>query len=447
MSQANQELQAGTIFVSQSGNRQGEVGSLLGAGGQGAVYSVRLDGGDFALKWYHTQYVEIDTNLFERLPSAVARGAPDPRFLWPLELVRIPGHPSFGYIMPIRGAEYVGMKDLIAPPPKRVNLSLAARARVCRHIAHCFLQLHANGFCYQDINFGNIFLHPLSANILVCDNDNVNIDGAPASIYGTRKFMAPEVVRRETLPCTKTDLFSMAVMFFYVLFGWHPLDGRAEAAIKILSADAEMRLYGTEPVFIFDPSNTSNGPLEGMHDALVYRWRSISQELCELFTRAFTNGMFSPGQRIHEYQWRSAFDVLAAGSVACHSCGYENFLPLQQNHVECAYCGNKTEPLAVLSINKRQVVLHPGRIVETCAIENEARGDTAFAEVTVHPQKADVIGLKNLSQQIWRAQMPGYSATPLEPGKTIRLVNGLSLDLDQGHAVVHCPEGEADVSI
>ena len=30
------------------------------------------------------------------------------------------------------------------------------------------------------------------------------------------------------LPSSRTDLFSMAVLFSYVLLGWHPLDGRRE---------------------------------------------------------------------------------------------------------------------------------------------------------------------------------------------------------------------------
>ena len=139
--------------------------------------------------------------------------------------------------------EYVSIRDLIAAPPKRVELDLGRRAKICVQLAESFLELHASGFCYQDINFGNIFFNPETARILICDNDNVNIDGADASIYGTRKFMAPEVVRRETLPNSRTDLYSMSVLFFYTLLGWHPLDGRREHEV-----DADGRQCGAPAV-------------------------------------------------------------------------------------------------------------------------------------------------------------------------------------------------------
>ncbi len=440
---SDDNLEPGTVFHTDSGRRAGSVGNLLGAGGQGAVYEISLDGGRFALKWYHEHYIALDTGLRSRLSKAVERGAPDPRFLWPLEMVSIPGHASFGYVMPLRQAEYVGMRELIAPPPQRVELTLAQRARVSRHVAHCFLQLHASGFCYQDINFGNIFLHPQQADILVCDNDNVNIDGAPASIYGTRKFMAPEVVRRETLPCTKTDLFSMAVMFFYVMFGWHPLDGRREAEIRILDADAENRLYGTEPVFIFDDVNSANGPLEGMHDALVYRWQSLNPALRSLFSRSFTTGLFNPQLRIHEHEWRSVFDAIPAAVYQCAECGYENIAQLDdqgnRTDVLCGYCRRDPGMAALMQMGRRILVLQAGATLAQRDVDDSG-ADAPLARVEAHPEHQHVLGLRNLSNSTWRAEIPGYSATPINPGQTIRLLHGLNLELDSGPALINNPE-------
>lgn len=441
MSAGADDLPPGTRFSSLSGLRSGVVGQVLGAGGQGAVYQVEIDGGQFALKWYHEHYVGIDTGLESRLARAAQRGAPDARFLWPLELVRIPGRKSFGYVMPLRDAAYAGMRDLIAPPPKRLELSLGARAQVCQHIAHCFLQLHASGFCYQDINFGNIFLNPDTADVLVCDNDNVSIDGAEASIYGTRKFMAPEVVRREVLPSTKTDLFSMAVMFFYVIFGWHPLDGRREAGIKILDAAAENMLYGDEPLFIFDPVNNANGPVEQLHDALVYRWRSINEDLRQLFIRSFTGGLFSPGARVHEYEWRSVFQAIPGAVFQCASCGYENVASIGgSNELQpdvCGYCGQSPRVPALLVHGKSVFVLEPGR---TVILDGTADGSAApVAAVESHPDRPEILGLRNLTDETWRTEVPGYSATPIAPGKTIRLLDGLKLDIGGRNSYVVNP--------
>ena len=42
--------------------------------------------------------------------------------------------------------------------------------------------------------------------------------------------MAPEIVRGQAKASTETDLFSLAVLLFYMLFMHHPLEGAREAA-------------------------------------------------------------------------------------------------------------------------------------------------------------------------------------------------------------------------
>ncbi len=442
MSEQNDPLVVGTLFSSVNGRRRGSVVRLLGAGGQGAVYEVSFEGAAFALKWYHDYYVEIDTGLRPRLERALERGAPDERFLWPLELVTVQGSPSFGYIMPLRTANYRGMGDLIAPPPQRLELSFPARASVCEQLSRCFLQLHARGFCYQDVNFGNIFLEPDTADVLICDNDNVNVDGADASIYGTRKFMAPEVVRRETLPSTKTDLFSMAVMFFYVMFGWHPLDGRREAETRILDGKTEMALYGTDPLFIFDPADSSNGPVAGLHDPLLARWESLGDELRALFLQAFGIGMHSPGARVLEHEWQSAFRNARLAAHPCSRCG--DYAPLSPaavaagDETSCAYCGAVSALPAVLTTGKRSIVVRDGLLLTRGELMG-GRSALKAGSVSVHPSKPGVLGLQNLSEDHWQAEIPGYSASVIAPGKTVRLLDGLRLGIGRSEFDVSNP--------
>src|SRR3954452_6732203 len=137
--------------------------------------------------------------------------------------------------------------------------SFRALATAGLELADSYLQLHARGLCYRDISFGNVFFDPESGDVLICDNDNVAVDGsATAGVLGTPRFMAPEVVRGEVLPSTQTDLYSLAVLLFYMLTVHHPLEGAREAAIRCLDLPAMTRLYGTEPLFIFDPRDASN---------------------------------------------------------------------------------------------------------------------------------------------------------------------------------------------
>ena len=421
-------LRPGQHFLTVN-RRRGTVGPLLGAGGQGECYQAEVDGLPFALKWYHRHYVEIDTGLRGRLERAVRRGAPTGSFLWPHDLVEIEGSGSFGYFMSLRGSSYVSIRDLIAAPPKRVELDLARRARICSQLAESFLELHASGFCYQDINFGNIFFEPDSARILICDNDNVNIDGADASIYGTRKFMAPEVVRREKLPSSRTDLYSMAVLFFYTLLGWHPLDGKREHDIALMDAGAENMLYGLEPLFLFDPANDANGPVPGYHDAIVARWQSLPAPLRALFVRAFTRGLHDPSARVLETQWRTALGRVSGAVHQCAECGFEHVAELRGGkasaHFGCLACARPMTPPYFLMTGQRS---------ERLAVGDQIGG--GLGRVEVHPTRPDVLGLRNLSQDTWRAGAPDGTLHPVPPGKTVRLLPGIRVDFGDKSATV-----------
>jgi len=410
--------------------RHGEIVSLLGSGGQGSVYLVSLEGQSYALKWYHDHYVAIDTGLRTRLERSTRRGAPTRDFLWPLDLATIAGQASFGYLMRLRDPSFRPMNDIIAAPPRRIELPLEARLRLCSQIATNFLELHAGGFCYQDINFGNFFLDE-NAQVLICDNDNVNIDGADASIYGTRKFMAPEIVRREKLPDSRTDLFSMSVLFFYILFAWHPLDGAREHAISVLTREDEMKLYGTEPTFIFDPKDISNGPVEGVHDWQYARWLALGARLRALFVRAFTEGLSVPDARVMETEWKAAFEAAVGAVYACGECGFEQIAEWRGGALdaaaECHCCNAAIAGALFIRAGSGLVSLKPGRELGAKLASPARAGEAPLARVEEHPRHPGVYGLRNLSQDDWQVAPGNGSVFRVAPGQTVRLDAGTTL--------------------
>jgi hypothetical protein len=52
--------------------------------------------------------------LQERLEAAIESGAPNDKFLWPMELVSAPDMEGFGYVMPIRDSQYRGLVEMMA---------------------------------------------------------------------------------------------------------------------------------------------------------------------------------------------------------------------------------------------------------------------------------------------------------------------------------------------
>jgi DNA-binding helix-hairpin-helix protein with protein kinase domain len=400
---------------------------LLGAGGQGEVYQASVQGSALALKWY---YAHTATEAQRAtLRALIDAGAPDARFLWPVELVTRPSTPGFGYLMALREPRYKGIADLLV---RRVTPSFRSLATAGAHLAEGFLQLHAKGLCYRDISHGNVFFDPDSGDVLICDNDNVGLDRKPAGILGTPRFMAPEVVRGEALPSTQTDLFSLAVLLFLILVNHHPLEGRKEADIHCFDLPAMTRLYGTEPVFIFDPADPSNKPIPGYHDNALAFWPIYPAFLKNLFTRSFTEGIRDPDQgRIRESTWRTAMSRLRDSILYC-GCGAENFYDTDSFQAAggtpgpCWKCRRPLQLPPRIRIGKAVVMLNHDSKLFRHHLEESAPVDftTPLAEVTRHPADPTLWGLKNLTSGRWTATASDGTVRDVEPAKSLPLAVG-----------------------
>src|ERR1051325_1345529 len=99
---------------------------------------------------------------------------------------------------------YCRFRSIVDLMKRRIEPSFRALATAGLELANSYLQLHARGLCYRDISFGNAFFDPYTGEILICDNDNVTVDNqSHSAVYGTPRFMAPEIVRGEPVPSTQ----------------------------------------------------------------------------------------------------------------------------------------------------------------------------------------------------------------------------------------------------
>jgi eukaryotic-like serine/threonine-protein kinase len=439
----NQMLRLGQTVQSKSADIQLTVKSFIGGGGQGEVYAAQVGDEPVALKWFFPHYLRQDKRLRERLERAIQTGAPSDRFLWPTELVSMPGIKGFGYLMPLREARFRGMVDLVT---RRVEPSFFALATAGFELANSFLQLHAKGLCYRDISFGNVFFDPATGEVRICDNDNVDIDGKPGTIGGTARFMAPEIVRGEAMPTAQTDLFSLAVLMFYLLVNHHPLEGAKEANIRCFDLPAMTKLYGESPVFIFDPDDTSNRPLPGLHDNAEAFWPVYPTFLRDLFTRAFTTGLHDPDHgRVRESEWRAALIRLRDSLFYCVHCGAENFYDAdalraqaQSNHAGPTVCWSCSQQLhlaprmriarggaANVALLNHDTKLYGHHFDAAAAYDFS----TPWAEIAIHPQQPSIWGLRNLSPEKWVATKPDGEITDVETGRSVTLATGLRLQI------------------
>jgi eukaryotic-like serine/threonine-protein kinase len=433
----HQLLKLGSTVHTVSGHAC-TIKNFIGGGGQGEVYRADLDGKSLALKWYFSEQATSAQQI--NLEALIRAGAPSAQFLWPMDLVldNYATAPGFGYIMPLREPRFKGIVDLMK---RRIEPSFYALATASLQLVQAFLELHAKGLCYRDISFGNVFFDPNSGDIQICDNDNVAVDDGMAisGVLGTPRFIAPEIVRGMAAPSTQTDLFSLSVLLFYLLHIHHPLDGQQEAAIKCFDLPAMTKLYGTHPVFIFDPVNISNRPLAGVHDNALAYWPMYPTFLRNRFIQGFTAGLHDPQARIRESEWRATLMQMRDSILYCGGCGAENFYDVEalrnnngQPHCCWSCQRNLTLPFR-LRLEREIVMLNHDTKLFPHHLDPQRRYDLSqpMAEVQRHPHQANVWGLKNLSPAKWVVTMPDGAVRDVEPGRSVSLASGVKIQF--GH--------------
>jgi DNA-binding helix-hairpin-helix protein with protein kinase domain len=420
-----------TVWLQMAGESC-EIRGLLGSGGQGQVYHTAINGEDCAMKWYFPHSATSQQRAaLERL---IAKGPPNDRFLWPLDIATCEGNPSFGYLMPLRQARFRSMAELMS---REVDPTFRTLANLALELADSFLRLHSLGLCYSDISFGNIFFDPETGEVSICDNDNIAVDGEGFSdVLGTPRFMAPEIVREEARPNIATDLYSLAVILFYIFMVHHPLEGRREREISCMDLAAMKKLYGTDALFIFDPKHGANRPVPGVHNNATLFWNLYPDYVRDIFTRAFTEGMRDPAARVRESEWRGVFTRMRDQIYYCINCGAENFLADEDDqavplaaHI-CWFCHNQPVPPLRLIIGRHSIVLNQDTLLYAHHLDPNRRNDYSevHAEMVKHPTKPDVWGLKNVSGQTWTTVPPsGGSVMEVATGKSVSLLPGLRI--------------------
>lgn len=423
------QLKNGTVLTSESSN-QYKVKSLLGAGGQGEVYDVECGGKHYALKWYFKHMATKEQKAI--LDNLISRGAPDSSFLWPQDLIFKSLGESFGYIMPLRPKNYKSIVDMMK---RRAEPSFYALSHAAFNLTNGYEKLHSMGYSYRDISFGNLFFDPDTGEVLICDNDNVSANGVNnSSVYGTPRFMAPEIVTGKSKPSRNTDLFSLAVLLFYMFMMGHPLEGKLEADIKCMDIHAMNKLYGTNPVFVYDPNNKTNRPVPGYQDNVRIYWDLYPQIIRDLFTQSFTVGLTNPGKRVTEKKWMEAFANLMFGITKC-ACGAEVFFDEEKTAKSVAHtcwnCGKTVSFPASLIVGKSRVLLLKDAKIFAHTTTGNYDIKTVLGTVIQNPNNPNLWGIRNDSPDNWTYIKPDGQQIPVASGKSAAIAKDVRIDFGQ----------------
>ena len=204
------------------------------------------------------------------------------------------------------------------------------------------------------------------------------------------------------------------------------------------------KLYGDEPIFIFDPSNDTNRPDPAVHKNAVIYWNIYPQLLKDLFIKSFTQGLTNPENgRVRESEWRSALLKVRDMIVYCQKCNSENFCDLNQS------INGSSKPLFCWSCRKEILLPPKMKIGSTFLVLNYNSRiyphhldsfsdvlDKPIAEITQNPKKPSLWGLKNLSDKNWLATKNDKSSLEILPGKSVALANNLKINFGKAEGEV-----------
>ncbi len=402
---------------------------FIGDGGQGEVYRVEFGGSkEYALKWYYPQNATADQ--LEILKILVRIGPPDQRFLWPMAIVLDTSKTNaFGYIMPFRPPNYKAATGLLN---RKIEPTFYALLTACYELSESFFRLHAKGLAYRDISISNIFIEPETGHILICDNDNVAYESVKYSgVSGTPKYMAPEIVRNESLPNRLSDLYSLSVLLFFMMYIAHPLDGKREASIRAFDEAAQRKLYGIDPLYIFHPTDKSNEPEPEFHANALAFHNVLPKVLNDTFERAFVVGLEQPAQRVEETLWRALFVKLRDQIVICSKCGTEVFYDFSiiksGKPLNCWSCNEVIAIPARMRINNDVIILNKNTKLYAHHTEGISYNfSDVTAEISEHPV-LKIPGLKNLSPDVWYITKPDQSIIQIPPKRSFALESGFSV--------------------
>jgi DNA-binding helix-hairpin-helix protein with protein kinase domain len=304
------------------------VGKKLGEGGQGAVYEVDFNGAKKALKWYSGKKISNPKKFYENLENNIKKGKPSSAFLWPEAITEKQGE-AFGYIMDLRPPAYKDFSRFLIGREGFATMNSIIRTAL--QMTAGFRALHQKGYSYQDLNDGNFFIDPANGNVLICDNDNVSEHGRSSGIAGKARYMAPEIVVGKGQPGMQTDAFSLSLILFLLWASGHPLEGKA-ACVPCMDSRYEKRIYGENPVFVYDPKDDSNRPVQGIHKGVISKWPDLPVYLQETFIKAFSKEVLKdPQSRIIEQEWLRIF-IRMRGEIDKCACGAVYFAdPVNQN--------------------------------------------------------------------------------------------------------------------
>lgn len=292
------------------------------AGGEGQVHRIVAPSfyKNYCIKIFHANQrnAEREPKLSYMIKNSPSELIGDKYMIcWPTELV-YDKNQFVGFIMPLAFEGSISLYDICRPTMKKnldekwhkFNLSTSQgvilRLKLCANLAIAIHKIHQmNHYILVDMKPQNILLTDLGT-ISIIDLDSIQIANDSKVTYPahavTAEYIPPEGHSNQLHPSQdyiplSWDRFSLAVVFYEVLFGLPPFAATYKGKYKDCDTIAEKIKHG-----LFPHAAKSKKYLETL-PALHNNFQRLPQPLKELFLQAFIKGHNLPKARPSAEQW------------------------------------------------------------------------------------------------------------------------------------------------
>ena len=418
-------------------NKKYVIKDILGEGGQGEVYKV-FDGTDELAFKYYT--INVSSDFKYNLKNNIAKKAPSNNFLWPKEFIEF-SDDTCGYLMDIRPKNFCSFISYLTGKNRFKSTSLMLKW--CIELVNSFKILHEKGYSYQDLNDGSFFLDPNTGDLLICDNDNVTADKRNLGVLGKMRYMAPEIVKGDIDPFTKdrqmpdthSDRFSLAIILFLALCLGNPFEGEVLKNYVIIDEKAEFEMFGNNPIYIYNETDSSNRPIRGYHTAVINRFPLLPSYIKDAFHKTFVDGLTDrENKRTTEIEWLKLLCRFRDELITCSNCSNEyiyGFNEKKQNE-KCPYCKKATRKFTYAIIGKNKVVLEPNKYLYKWHIDKySSEYNVPIAKVITNKNNPQLWGIKlNFDNDVLIKDNNGNEKVIAKNG-VIPIINNLKIKLNE----------------
>jgi eukaryotic-like serine/threonine-protein kinase len=141
--------------------------------------------------------------------------------------------------------EYLDGETLEQRLDRERDVPLNDAVRITRHVARALSRAHAQGIVHRDLKPGNVFLtrsdddefgwlaKVLDFGIAKLEEHGVASNTKTGTLLGTPLFMSPEQVRGANSVDSRSDLYSLGMVFYNMLTGHYAFDGDSFADVLV----------------------------------------------------------------------------------------------------------------------------------------------------------------------------------------------------------------------